>query len=317
MNQHDESDPIANLQDWGRKTERRVRWGRRLKWLRHLVIVAVAVGLVAAAVPLIRSALPDSPATPAATAAAAGPGVTASSGPDEATVTTTGSAAPAGPFDGTAAARYPIGEAGITLPPAKAVTGFSKLEVAEALTRVRTALVLGRLDHDMIVGHRNAGFLRLFAPSERTSLGKSFKAGSFTGYATWIDPAVKLDPKNEPRVSGRVTYRSVVDDGIRTLRVTTNFVWIYAFQGEFAYRPLALHHDQVDWDFPQEKNLRPEDRGMWIGAVKSYGAWVDCAAAKKGLLAPTPKGVGGLPDPEDPDQLAKPDHTLEVKDGCA
>ncbi|WIM93715.1 hypothetical protein ACTOB_005701 [Actinoplanes oblitus] len=308
MNQHDESDPIAQLQDWARKTERKVRWGRRVRLLRHLIPLLLAAVLIAAVVPAVRWALSDDD-TPAAR-----PGV-----PDGVTATTTTSAAPTSPFEGTAAAHYPIGAAGITLPPAKAVTGFSAAEVAVALAKVRTALILARLDHDMIVDHRTSGFLRLLAPGARARFEKSVRDKTFTNVLTWIDPAVKLDPRNEPRVSGRVTYESVMDGRTRVLRVTTNFVWVYAFQGEFAYRPLAVEHDQVDWNFVQDETVRRSDRGMWVGATRSYSAWVDCAAGKKGLLAPTPKGIGGtaLPDTEDPDQLAKPEHPLDIGDDCA
>ncbi|GAA4586270.1 hypothetical protein BJY16_007848 [Actinoplanes octamycinicus] len=307
MNQHDESDPIAHLQDWARKTERKVRWGRRARLLRYLIPLTVVALLVGAAVPTLRWAFAGGDAP------AAQPGA-----PDGVTATTTRSAAPTSPFEGTAAANYPIGEAGITLPPAKAVTGFSAAQVTEALTDVRTALIVARLDHDMIVEHRTAGFLRLLAPNSRTTVEKWIKDNTASNVVTRIDPAVKLDPRNEPRVSGRVTYKSVLDQGIRTLRVTTNFVWVYAFEGEFAYRPLAVEHDQVDWDFVLDKKVRQADRGMWVGAAKAYGAWVDCAATKKGLLAPTPKGVAGngLPDTEDPDELAKPEHSLDIGDDC-
>ncbi|BCJ40270.1 hypothetical protein GCM10010168_31280 [Actinoplanes ianthinogenes] len=305
MNQHDD-DPIAHLQDWARKTERKVRWGRRARLLRFLLPLTVAGVLVVAAVPTVRWALDDDDAPAAQTSA-----------PDGVTATTTGSAAPASPFEGTAAATYPIGEAGITLPPARAVSGFSAAEVSESLTRVRTALILGRLDHDMIVDHRKGAFLRLLAPNARATIEKWFTNGSFSTVVTWIDPAVTLDPRNEPRVSGRVTYKSMVKDGTRILRVTTNFVWIYAFAGEFANRPLAVEHDQIDWDFPQKDAVRLEDRGMWIGGATGYDAWVDCVASKKGLLAPTPKDAAGRPSTEDQEALAKPDHSLDIDGNCA
>lgn len=310
MNHHDDHDPLASLEDWARKTERKVQRERRLGGmvsnLRYVLMVGVAVALVAAAVPLIRSVWPEPTVSPSATASVNG-----------VTATTSGGAVPTGPFDGTAAANYPIGAAGITLPKATAVTGFTAAEVEAALFQVRQALVAAKLDPDMTVKHHPERFLGLLSPNSRTDIAKWFKNASFASVATWIDPAVKLDPRNEPRVSGRVTYKSVMDGDVRRLRVTTNFVWVYAFQGDFAYRPLAVTHEEEVWDFPSSKNLRPADQGMWLHSAKGYSAWVDCAAGAKGLLAPTPKGEAGHDPDEDPDSLAKPDHPLEVSGGCA
>ncbi len=299
MNQHDDDDPLASLQDWARRTERKVqreqRFGGFAAKLRYVLMAAVVVALIAVTVPLLRSA---------------------SSEREEAAAVAPTPPTPASPFEGTVAAGYPIGAQGITLPAARAVTGFTAAEVTAALARVRDALVAGRLDPDMTVDHRPDDFLGLLAPASRTQISKWFASDAFSSVATWIDPAVKLDAGNPPRVSGRMTYKSVVDGKIRTLRVTTNFVWVYAFQGEFAWRPLAVEHDEVVWDFPSTTNLRVADQGMWVRTAKSYGAWIDCAAAGKGLVAPTPKGDGRGAPPEDPDSLAKPDHALEIDDGC-
>jgi hypothetical protein len=142
-----------------------------------------------------------------------------------------------------------------------------------------------------------------------------FHGVSFTRVATWIDPAVRLDPREQPRVSGRVTYASVVSGGLRTLRVTTNFIWVYAFAGP--KHPLAAVHDEVHWEFPAAANLRAGDRGMWVGNTKSYSAWVDCAASYRGLLAPTrPEAAPRPSDSEDPMALLRADHALEIADDC-
>ncbi|GIE86298.1 hypothetical protein [Actinoplanes regularis] len=309
MSQHDDLDPIVNLQDWARRTERKVKRQRRfggvVSKLRYVVAAVTLGALIWASVPLVREVWPRESAAPAPT-------------PSGITATTATRAETTSPFEGTAAATYPVGEKGITLPPARAVTGFSAAQVKADLELVRKAMVAGRLDPDMTVGHRPDDFLLMLAPSARAQIAKWFEGDTFVSLATWIDPAVRLDPKNEPRVSGRVTYRSVVEDGIRTLRITTNFVWVYAFEGEFLSGPLAVRHDQIDWDFPQTRNLRDADRGMWVHNATSYGAWLDCAAADKGLLAPTPKDATGtgLAGTEDQESLAKPDHPLEIGDNC-
>ena len=317
MDQNDGSDPFAGLEDWARNAERRVRRQSlrqgRLRGLRRAVFIvggaAIAVLVLAVAVPTVRSWLPSGGSAPAAYATQSVPtGISA---------TSSQSAAPTDPFAGTPAAGYPKGTAGITLPKAKAVAGFSAAQVSSALQQVRKALVAGRLDKSMLVDHRPTGLLNLLSPNSRDEIEKWFGNAKFESVATWIDPAVRLDPHQEPRVSGRVTYSSVVVGGLRTLRVTTNFVWVYAFlSGD---RPLAVEHDEIHWEFPSTTNLRVGDRGMWVGQATSYSAWMDCAADEKGLLAPTRHTeVAPAPsDSEDPGNYLRADHALDIGDGCA
>lgn len=313
---HDEQDPFTGLTQWAKDTERRVQRERRLGGLRRRLRLFVGVGvgavLLVAAVPVVRSWLPSSSGNDGAAAA-----YPTQSVPDGVSVVTSASAAPTDPFAGTAAAAYPKGEAGITLPPATAVAGFTGAQVEAALRQVRAALVAGRLERAMLVGHDPGAFLALLAPNQRDDVGTWFRSADFGTVATWIDPAVTLDPEEKPRVSGRVTYTSKMRDGIRTLQVTTNFVWVYAFEG--ADHPLAVAHDEIRWEFPATKRLRAGDRGMWIGDTRAYTAWVDCAASAKGLLAPTRPSEATAPGPrgtEDPDAYLKADHSLEITDEC-
>ena len=315
MDQHDEHDPLLGLKQWAEETERRVRRERRLGGLRRKVLVAanVAVGvlLVAVVVLVVRSGLAGS--SDDADAAA----YPTQSVPGGISATSSASAAPTDPVAGTPAAAYPKGKAGITLPKATAVVGFTAKQVDSALHKVRAALIAGRLDRSMLIDHDPAAYLALIAPNNRAQIAKRFTSADVSTLATWIDPAVRLDPDEEPRVSGRVTYTSAGLSGIQTLQVTTNFVWVYAFAGPD--HPLAVAHDEIRWEFPSTKNLRAGDRGMWIASTNSYVARVDCAAAAKGLLAPTKPDTVALPasrDPEDPDAYLKADHSLEIADNC-
>jgi hypothetical protein len=270
--------------------------------------VAVAAVVVAAGLPALRSFLPGR--SPSTDSAYPTEGV-----PSGITVTTSESAAPTDPFAGTPAALYPKGAAGISMPAAAKVTGFSAAQVGAGLKEVRAAMVAGRLDPRMLVSHQSDKFVALLAPGERKQVQGWFRARTRDGVATWIDPAVRLDPAEQPRVSGRVTYESLKVQGIQTLRITTNYIWVYAFDGP--RHPLAAEHDLINWEFPSTRNLRASDRGLWVRPVKSYGAWVDCTAARKGLLAPTRPEAAVVPSSsEDPNDYLRADHSLDLDDEC-
>jgi hypothetical protein len=306
MNRDDVPDPFAGHEDWVKAAERRARRERRQAVLRRAGPIVAGVVVLAVAVPLVRSGLSSDGDTAAA--------YPTQSVPAGESVVTTASAAPTDPFAGTPAAGYPKGRAGITLPPAKAVTGFTAAQVGAALRQVRTAMIAGRLDPGMLVGHRAAPFLALLAPNNRKGIGEWFTTHTAGPVATWIDPAVRLDPAEQPRVRGRVTYTSALVDDIRTLQITTNFVWVYAFTG--AEHPLAAEHDQIRWEFPSTRNLRAGDHGMWLRDAQSYGALVDCDAAHRGLLAPTRPDEAGSTSAEDPEKLLEADHSLDIDGDC-
>ncbi|MEV6348706.1 hypothetical protein [Actinoplanes sp. NPDC051851] len=303
MEQHDETDPFEALKDWAAETERRVqresRRGTLGRVLRVLGVTVVVAGVLAMAVPLVHSMLED--ASPEAA-----PTVAVSEEP-----------AVAGPFHGTPAAAYPVGEAGIVMPEPAAVQGFTAAQVESALGTVRSALIAGRLDDDMLTAHKPDTFLKTLSPTERQRVAKWFEGADFTGVATWIDRSVQLDPAEKPRVSGVVTVASATDDdGRRLIRITTNFIWVYAFIGQFNASPVAAVHDEIQWDFPDTTNLRDADRGMWIHSTTSYTALIDCDAIAKGLLAPTPLGNGEGITGDDPNELLRADHDMKIDGNC-
>ncbi|PSK64166.1 hypothetical protein B0E53_03882 [Micromonospora sp. MH33] len=95
----------------------------------------------------------------------------------------------AGAFDGTPAADFPEGAAGIALPAAKRTGPFTEKQVAAALAKVRKALVTSRLDRTFITSKDPDRLLRQFAPDARADLRKDFASGAFATYATPWRPA--------------------------------------------------------------------------------------------------------------------------------
>jgi hypothetical protein len=308
----DDKDPFAGLEDWGKKTEKRVR---RERWQRggFLLLALVVAGLVVVAVvPGLKSAVLGN--REAADGAVPYP---TQSVPSGVSATSTRSAAPTSAFAGSPAANYPKGAAGISMPAAAKTGVFSAAQVGADLKHVRAAMIAGRLDPQMLTGHQPGKYLGMLAPNARTEIKAWFAGKDRSTVATWIDPSVRLDPAEQPRVSGRTTYKTVQIDGLQYLRITTNYIWVYAF--DRPEHPLAAEHDQIDWDFPDTHHLRAGDRGMWIRNADAYGALVDCAAAARGMLAPTPidnAPVAAPSNTEDPENYLRADHSLDIGDDC-
>jgi hypothetical protein len=310
-------DPFAGLEDWAKETEHKVRREvrpprpprppRSGRSLRILLAVVVAGIVVAVAFPRIRAWLPQSSPTAYATQAV----------PTGITVTTTESAKPASPFAGTPAEAYPVGEKGISLPKATAVSGFTAAEVDASLRKVRAAMIAARLDKAMLIEHNPEPFLAIVTPGQHDELAGWFRDKEFGSLATWIAPTVQLDPNERPRVSGRVTYASKKVAGVQTLQIITNFVWVYAFTGPD--RPLVTEHDQVHWEVPKGPTVAPKDRGLRVADVRGYRFGVDCALAAQSLLAPTPPAVASIPGAapsEAAENYMHTDHTLDIADNC-
>lgn len=233
-----------------------------------------------------------------------------SASPPPATVT--------GPFDGTPAAAFPEGAAGIALPAAKRTGPFTGKQVAAGLAKVRTALLTGRLDRSFMTAKSPDRFLRLFAPDARAGLRDDFASGTAVSYATRLAPGARITG-HQPRVKGRVSYRSVRDrDGIRVLEVTTNFVWVYAFRSPTAdpVDGVVLVHDTVVWQIPHPADVRASSNGLWIDTADSYGSNIECATFDKGLVDVAAPSFGGPAATEDPDAMFDPERSLDIEDSC-
>ncbi|MCW3844269.1 hypothetical protein ONA70_29690 [Micromonospora yasonensis] len=225
--------------------------------------------------------------------------------------------AAAGPFDGTPAAAFPQGPAGIVLPAPKRTGPFTEKQVAAALAKVRTAVVTARLDRRFMTTADPEPLIRQFARDARADLRKDFASDTFAAFATRLAPGARLTA-DQPRVKGRVSYRATKDaDGIRILAVTTNFVWAYALETSSTGPGdgLVVVHDTVVWSVPHPDDVERGSNGLWIEDADSYAANIDCAAFDKGLLDLGRPGSGG-PDDPDPDAVFDPDQALDLPDTC-
>jgi hypothetical protein len=234
--------------------------------------------------------------------------------------TSSASAAPTGPFEGTPAGAYPKGEDGLAMPEAVAVDGWSRNEVADALGKVRQLLIGVYLDRRALVDHDPAGILPLLAPSAREYVAKVYREpDQLSGLLISKKARLADEP---PRVKGRTTVRTATDDERHPLELITNFVVAYAFDvpNRGPGSRLALSHFEFTWRFYRPDDVRPADRGLLLYKSSGYAFNVDCAEIAKGLLAP-PTGVGtgigaaaGAQD--DPGSYYDPDRSLQIQDTC-
>ena len=257
----------AEFPDWLHQLEKEIRLGRTVRlriWFRRRAgrLLAGVGALVAlallATLGTVGYGYARRPGPKAYPTISQPPGVYA---------TSTASPPPAaGPFDGTPAAAFPQGAAGITLPPAKRTGDFTAKQVSAALTKVRAALVTARLDRTFMTAKDPERLVRQFAPDERADIRKDFTSDVFANFATRLAPGARLAPE-QPRVKGRVTYRATRNPrGVPVLAVTTNFVWAYAFRtaGVYPGDGVVIVHDTLVWELPHPGDVRSGANGLWL-----------------------------------------------------
>ena len=321
------SDPLAQLEAWGREVERRATRGHRIRSLGRVfrpsrvrrralstaLALVVVAGLIGAYVRWGGHLMESHPV--AYPTAAVPSGITATSGPTAAPVDK-------GPFAGTPADAFPSGAAGIVLPPAKAVGAWSAKDVSAALGHVRAALIASHLDHRLLIGHDASYFTAMLAPDSRAYITKDLKAGADGTSVIRIAASAHLAAL-APRVSGRTTYRRTTWGQVPVLEVVTNYVWVYPFDtvaGSPASRVVVVH-DEEQWDFPKPHDVRSAYQGTNLRSFKGYWDLMDCAQSDKGFTAPF-SGVaqGVVPSPSDTEPMNnyfRPDHSLDIVSGCS
>jgi hypothetical protein len=285
--------------------------GRPVRWDAVLAAIAVVVAIGYFG-PMLFSKPSAGPDVITGTGGDPYPTHALASGP---AATTTATAAASGPFAHTPAATWPEGEAGITLPAATDVEGFTAAEVQSALDQVRTIMVSTRLDRRMLVNHDVTGFLDLVAPAVRSGLETLINTVSMNRLmvVTLVQDGARLSSL-PPRVSGRTSFAPATDQGRAVLQVVTNYVWAYAFDGD----AVVVVHDELRWNFLPTAEVRDTTRGPWPGGIAGYLVGMDCAAAEHGFLAP-PSSPGvrtSVAPTERPGSLYEPDHSLAITDTC-
>lgn len=197
------------------------------------------------------------------------------------------------PFQATPAEFFAVGADGIVLPEARAVDGWSAPEVSDALDKVKRALAASYLDPRLLTSHDPAALLGLLAPDSVETVRTRFEEGGYGTALIQIGPDVSL--AGTPRVSGRLTYQQVDWNGRPALDVTSNYVFVYAFDQP---RAVVVVHTETHWMFPKGADIRPSSRGMYLGRTSGYWHGMDCALAARGLTGPAGGGIGAAAQPQ-------------------
>jgi hypothetical protein len=205
-------------------------------------------------------------------------------------------------FDRTTAAGYPQGVAGIEVPTAAAVPGFTAAEVKADLEKVRQLLIAGRTDQKLMTGYDVSALIAMYAKDSRADLQTAFDKHDFLSYATLI--AKGQSYSGIVRDKGTITFAAETGSkGGQILKVTANFVWVYGFLGTYK-KPgdhLVSLREQTSWRFFSPKDFEVAQGDMYLYQSEYFGYNIDCELFKGGFLAlgqPTPTKPGATGDPD-------------------
>jgi hypothetical protein len=194
-------------------------------------------------------------------------------------------------FEGTPAASYKEGAAGIVLPAVTQQGEWSAADVAKALTQVKNALIASHLDRKTLVNHDAAAYLALLTPSSREHEQQQIQRKGNTPLM-FVVPTAKLAAA-APRVSGKTTVGAGKPpaDEPGYLAIKTNYVWAYAFEG-VADSPgahVVIAHDEIEWRFYGTGAAQP---GLERQSVDSFFYNVSCADVTAQVIAPDRSIIG-------------------------
>ncbi|GAA2851932.1 hypothetical protein GCM10010517_09590 [Streptosporangium fragile] len=141
----------------------------------------------------------------------------------------------ASPFDGSPAAQYADGVKGLVTPPARAMGGLSRKEVAAALRQAKDLLAVAHLDRKVLMGGRPMKLIGLLDPEQRTWSVKNLdrrgaREGGSRNRVTSLKPGSAELISTTFKVDGETRLSTFREDGVRGVRVKVNYLFVYAIQ---------------------------------------------------------------------------------------
>ncbi len=191
------------------------------------------------------------------------------------------------PFRDTPADTYPVGDAGIVLPPTQAQGQWSTEQITQALQRTKTALTAARLDERMLLQGETQLYLDQFAQSSRDFITGQLRGAGALAYVTRLAPGYTL--RSPARVSGAMEV--AVGKAVQ-LVLSADYAWIYPLSAPNASEVFALPGSQLvvlrtveRYEFYPEKGYPEPNRGLRPGDGEQYAFNSDCDLAASGTLA--------------------------------
>jgi hypothetical protein len=145
----------------------------------------------------------------------------------------------ADPFAGTPAAGYADGVAGIVLPTAHAVGGYSATQVRAAYATVRRILIAADLNPAVLAGRSPAAFARLLIPEQRSWFDRNLdkqgldRHGFARSTRTWLTsfaPGTTDLVGAVIKVHGRMTAAGRRSGNSRVLTIRADYLFVYPVQ---------------------------------------------------------------------------------------
>ncbi len=222
------------------------------------------------------------------------------------------------PFAGTPAAEYPVGAAGIVVPPAKQLGQWTPAQVQDVLGRTKQTLAAARLDTLMLEQGDTAGYLGTISISARSQVTQSLQSGEALSYVTRLAADYKL--AGEPRVKGTMTASLGKQ---KELVIAADYVWVYPLEGPVGEdaptgpgSKLVVVHTEEFYSWFAPKKVAATDAGLRPGRGELYTVNMDCDLAKSGKLGLQRAAPGnpqtGIPDDAAYDPATKPSSLPET-----
>ncbi|MCF2530684.1 SCO2583/SCO2584 N-terminal domain-containing protein [Yinghuangia soli] len=231
------------------------------------------------------------------------------------------------PFAGSPAINYADGAAGIALPEAKAVEGYTKDQVAKALETTRQLLIEANLNPATLAGGDPKAYLALLDPEDDThdKLPAALAApeGTEPEAVLWL---TRFDPKQVElvgpvvKVDGIMSYS--VDDK-RALNIHADYSFVYAVakagQPDSEVTRVIVRRVIDAQVFGRTSGYKPTAKGtVWL--FNNPSEWANGGCEKSSFLRPEfasdPDGTPGTGAPSDPYDRSKPLVIDPAVQGC-
>jgi hypothetical protein len=140
----------------------------------------------------------------------------------------------ADPFEGSPAAAYADGAAGITSPPATPVGGFASRDVVAAYARTKRLLTAAALDRPTLLGGSPDAFARAVGPDERSFFVNNLNNPDVDKRTRWL--LVTFAPRTAQlvgttiKVHGHMEARPATHDGVHGVGVGFDYLFVYPVQ---------------------------------------------------------------------------------------